>query len=263
MSILSSVERFLERLFERPGSRLPGAHLEPLALVARLDRTIDEERRPGPDGPVAPTRFEVAISPADAARLRDRPKVAGDLAAAALGHARQRGYRIPERPRVRLVADPALPRGEVRIVASFAEERGAERPDDGWRTSSLASDVEAGDLPPSDATRAHPTAAARPIALLRVVAPDASERWAVVNGRPLDIGRGPDNGLILVDALVSRHHARLTRRGDHLVISDAGSTNGTRVNGLVVREAVLDMGDVIDVGSHRLEVLPPEPGWTG
>ncbi len=262
MSILTSLERFLERLFERPGRRLPGAHLEPLALVARLDRTIDEERRPGPEGPVAPTRFEVAVSPVDAARLRDRQKVAGDLAAAALEHARRRGYRIPERPLVRLVADPALPKGEVRIVASFAEERGAERPDDGWRTA-LAADRAGDGVPPSDATRAHPTAVARPMAVLRVVAPDASERWAVVDGRPLDIGRGPENGLVLVDALVSRHHARLTRRGDHLVISDAGSTNGTRVNGLVVREAVLDLGDVIDVGAHRLEVLPPEPGWTG
>ncbi len=263
MSILTSVERFLERLFERPGSRLPGSHLEPLALVARLDRTIDEERRAGPDGPIAPTRFEVAVSPVDAARLRDRQKVAGDLAAAALDHARRRGYRIPERPVVRLVADPALPKGEVRIVASFAEERGAERPDDGWRTSPRSPDDPGFGVPSSDATRAHPTAVARPMAVLHVVGPDASERWAVVDGRPLDIGRGPENGLILVDALVSRHHARLTRRGDHLVIADAGSTNGTRVNGLVVREAVLDMGDVIDVGSHRLEVLPPEPGWTG
>lgn len=262
MSILSSVERFLERLFERPGKRLPGARLEPLALAARLVRTIDEERRPGLEGPVSPTRFEVAVSPVDAAQLRGRQQVAGDLAVAALDHARKRGYRIPERPLVRLVADPALPKGEVRIVASFAEERGAERPEDGWRTSPFAEGM--GDrVPPSEATRAHPTAVARPIAILRVVGPDASERWAVMDGRPLDIGRGPDNGLILVDALVSRHHARLTRRGDRLVISDAGSTNGTRVNGLVVREAVLDMGDVIDVGSHRLEVLPPEPGWTG
>jgi pSer/pThr/pTyr-binding forkhead associated (FHA) protein len=39
------------------------------------------------------------------------------------------------------------------------------------------------------------------------------------------------------------------------VISDLGSTNGTRLNGDRVREAVVGPGDRIEVGATRLEIV--------
>ena len=51
------------------------------------------------------------------------------------------------------------------------------------------------------------------------------------DGRDLAIGRGTDNDIILDSArcplLVSRTHAVLSRRSVKLLVSDAGSTNGT------------------------------------
>ena len=69
MRPLAALERFLERLFERPSARFFGARLEPVTLVRRLERVMDEERRAGADGMLAPTRFTVEVSPADAAAL--------------------------------------------------------------------------------------------------------------------------------------------------------------------------------------------------
>lgn len=70
----------------------------------------------------------------------------------------------------------------------------------------------------------------------------------VVEGS-VDIGRDPDGHLVLSDALVSWHHARIEDRGDSFTLVDPGSTNGTKVNGRQVSEHVLAAGDTIEFGS--------------
>lgn len=241
MRPLAALERFLERVFERPPARLLGARLEPVTLVRRLERTIDEERRAGLDGLVAPTRFAVAVNPADAAALASMRSLEDELAEAALEHARRRGYRIPERPTVSLVGDPAVEPGEVSVVASFADARRVAMADA---------------LP--DHTLVHPVPpAVPPGAVLRVVPSAGPARDVPLDGRPLAIGRAADADVVIADPLVSRRHARLAPRGGRLVLADLGSTNGTRVNGEAIREAAVGPGDRIEMGSARLEIVVP------
>jgi pSer/pThr/pTyr-binding forkhead associated (FHA) protein len=73
-----------------------------------------------------------------------------------------------------------------------------------------------------------------------------------VGSEPLVIGRLPECGVVLQDANVSRRHAELRRNGEAVVVTDLGSTNGTRVNGAPVREQILSSGDEVSVGSTRL-----------
>jgi len=47
----------------------------------------------------------------------------------------------------------------------------------------------------------------------------------------LTLGRAADNDIVIDDGEVSRHHARLTLRGNEWVLEDLGSRNGTFVNG--------------------------------
>jgi hypothetical protein len=95
-------------------------------------------------------------------------------------------------------------------------------------------------------------------ALLRVVSRDGRERTIEVDGTPLTLGRASDNGLVIDDPRVSRHHARLQARRGTLVLTDLGSTNGSRVNGVRVDECALGMGDRVVVGDTVLlvEQLP-------
>jgi hypothetical protein len=95
-------------------------------------------------------------------------------------------------------------------------------------------------------------------ALLRLVARDGAERAIEVDGTPLAIGRAADNGLVVADPRVSRHHARLQARRGTLVLTDLGSTNGTRVNGVRVDECALGAGDRVLMGDTVLlvEQLP-------
>ncbi len=95
-------------------------------------------------------------------------------------------------------------------------------------------------------------------AVLRIIGRDGSERTIEVDGTPLTLGRAADNGLVVADPRVSRHHARLQARRGTLVLRDLGSTNGSRVNGVRVDECALGMGDRVLVGDTVLlvEQLP-------
>ena len=95
-------------------------------------------------------------------------------------------------------------------------------------------------------------------ALLRVREPDGTERTVEVDGTPLDLGRSPDNRLVIPDARVSRRHGRLQARRGALVYTDLGSTNGSRVNGIRVDEIRAGPGDRVQVGDTVLvvETLP-------
>jgi pSer/pThr/pTyr-binding forkhead associated (FHA) protein len=61
---------------------------------------------------------------------------------------------------------------------------------------------------------------------------------------------------VLDDPNVSRRHAQVRREGDAIFVVDLGSTNGTRVNGVPVREHRLVSGDVISVGTTALRFEP-------
>ena len=69
------------------------------------------------------------------------------------------------------------------------------------------------------------------------------------------IGRHPTCDILLSDITVSRRHAELRRLGDLYEIVDLGSLNGTYVNGDRVEDAVLAMGDEVQIGKFRFVFL--------
>ena len=97
-----------------------------------------------------------------------------------------------------------------------------------------------------------------PRARLREIRPDGTQREVDVDGSLLTIGRARDNSLVLHDGRASRYHARLQSRRGALILTDLGSTNGSRVNGQPVDEMALGEGDRIEIGDTVLlvESLP-------
>jgi DNA-binding response OmpR family regulator len=57
------------------------------------------------------------------------------------------------------------------------------------------------------------------------------------------IGRSPTCQIVITQSVVSRLHAKIERNGPRYVLSDAGSVNGTFINGQRIREPHLLKGD--------------------
>ena len=75
-----------------------------------------------------------------------------------------------------------------------------------------------------------------------------------LGGRPVTIGRSPDNDIPIDNLAVSNHHARVYSEGGRLVVEDLDSLNGTFVNDLRVERAMLHDGDSIWIGKHHIKV---------
>jgi hypothetical protein len=211
---------------------------------------MESERLSGADRTLVPNRFRVHLNPNDLESFGDMVEtLASELADGALAFARAHRYALADRPRVDLVADPATPRGDVRVGARFADPDPIAPP--------VRDELDPDAFDPAYATRtmvyAIPTVDA-PMARLRELRPDGTQREVEVNGSALTIGRGSDNSLVIHDARVSRHHARLQTRRGTLVFTDLQSTNGSRVNGTRVAEVVLGEGDRIELGDTVLIV---------
>jgi transcriptional regulator with GAF, ATPase, and Fis domain len=77
----------------------------------------------------------------------------------------------------------------------------------------------------------------------------------VVGGR-LTIGKAGDNDLVLTDDTVSRHHCEIVRAPDGLHVRDLESTNGTKIDGTRIREAMIQPGSVLKVGEVEIQFKP-------
>ena len=78
-------------------------------------------------------------------------------------------------------------------------------------------------------------------------------RRLVVGAAGATLGRSRDCDIVLQDPNVSRKHAEIRPRGGSWVVTDLGSTNGSRINGRSVEGSeVIKPGDEIEVGSTRL-----------
>jgi pSer/pThr/pTyr-binding forkhead associated (FHA) protein len=82
---------------------------------------------------------------------------------------------------------------------------------------------------------------------------DAGDAYAI-DSTALSVGRGDDNDLpIAGDDYVSAHHARFAPRRDGVYVEDAGSTNGTFVNGIrLTSDRRLAPGDLVKIGETEM-----------
>jgi hypothetical protein len=72
----------------------------------------------------------------------------------------------------------------------------------------------------------------------------------------VQIGRYENNDLMLDHPTVSAYHAEITLRPDgKYELTDRDSRNGTRINGTMVRSAVLKHGDQITLGALTIHYL--------
>jgi hypothetical protein len=69
------------------------------------------------------------------------------------------------------------------------------------------------------------------------------------------IGRLPDNDVRIDNATVSGYHSLIINILDDSFLEDLNSTNGTYVNGKLIKKHALQHGDIVTVGKHQLRYV--------
>ncbi len=211
---LQQFEERLERLVEGTLAKPFRSNLQPVEIGRRLTREMDLHRRVAVRGLIAPNVFTVTLATADVDRFANFiDALSRELADAAREHARIEGYTFVGPVEVQIYEGTKLRAGRFSITTEVRE--GADG-----------------------------------LALAELVLSDGKR--VTIGADPVVIGRLPECAVVLSDPNVSRRHAQIQRVGDHIVVSDMGSTNGTRVNGVPVREQQLASGDEITVGSTTM-----------
>jgi hypothetical protein len=164
---------------------------------------------------IVPNAFRFGISAADHEQLADILHTLGkELADAAREHARDEGYSFVGPVEVRFERDEQVRTGVVTLESRFVEGEGA--------------------VPPG--------------ALLLPTGDRVPLGEYVVS-----IGRQGDCTIVLADPNVSRHHAEIRPSGVGFAVTDLGSTNGTKVNGVRINgEQTLTDGDIVSLGNTHV-----------
>jgi pilus assembly protein CpaF len=91
-----------------------------------------------------------------------------------------------------------------------------------------------------------------------VITDEGGVRRKLAFSKPeLTVGRVQGNDIVLAKRNVSKQHARLTLKGDHAVVVDLNSTNGTWVNGRKINSPhPLKQGDKIYIADFILTLEP-------
>jgi hypothetical protein len=256
---LAAVERFFERLFERPAARLFQARVESVHIQRSLERAMEAERAVHSRRAYAPSTYRVLLSVVDLAALDgDRTALRNELSEALRVYARAHGYTLLARPHVAIESSTVVAPGDIRVFADPPAIPGGAPaftigPDEGVsRTSG-----EPEDLPVSQATAvfAAPQPSV-PRAVLAIRTPGQPTSRIAVRAGTVHLGRGRDNEIVLADERVSRRHGQIGVRLGMLVYTDLGSTNGSFLNGGAVTEIALGPGDVLQLGTSTITIEP-------
>src|SRR5262245_1537984 len=101
--------------------------------------------------------------------------------------------------------------------------------------------------------------------LVTIQGPNTGQRFALDGTDCVEIGRQGDSAVYLESLAVSRQHARIRRHDGGFYVEDAGSSNGTFVNGRRIQGAVrLTENDALQVGPYVLALrTDPAPAPSG
>ncbi len=80
----------------------------------------------------------------------------------------------------------------------------------------------------------------------------------VIQSDLFQVGKAPENDLVIGDETVSRHHFAIVRDAKGYLLRDLQSTNGTFLDGAEIKEAYIRAGSVVGAGASELKFTPFE-----
>lgn len=195
--------------------------IRPIEIGRQIIAAMDDQAATH-NGDVA-NRYVVGLHKSDLAALSDFAKpLLSELRQAVANHAKFEGYNIAGEAEVALEEDVAQRVGSCVV-----------------KTGTTAT------------TPREPIAQQLAVKPAAVVLVDGSRH--TLDGDLVTIGRQASCAIVIADNNISRVHARFRAGDNGWTIEDLGSTNGTKVNGVLITEpTLLSHGQLIALGSLQL-----------
>lgn len=218
MGLLDRFEQRVDRAVNGTFAKAFKSDVQPVEIAAALQREIDDRAAIVARGrTVVPNVFAVSLAAEDYERLAVyADPLQDELDSMAREYAEEQSYTFLGPVHVTLHRDDELDTGMVRIS--------------------------------SQAKAATTSGQATPAGSPRLIA--AGCEYPLPAGATR-LGRGADADIRIEDAGVSRYHADIIV-SSHVMIRDLGSTNGTYVDGVRVKEIALHDGAVVRLGSTTM-----------
>lgn len=222
---LNRLEAKLQRLIEEGTARLFSSQDTKGLLAARLIEAMQAEVTFGKgDQLLAPAIYTIHTNSEHAAALKSNQTLLDDLCGALKHAATESGIQLSGEPVLHISPEEGLDEREFRVRCAGMGESIS-------RTQSLRKAADEVDHQiPAGAFLIVAGAQIMPLKL------------PIIN-----IGRKNDNQLVIENPQISRRHAQLRAISGHYHFFDLGSTGGSKINGVEVKNAILLGGDVINL----------------
>lgn len=247
MSVLKSLESKIAGLVEGTFSRAFRSEVRPVEIARKLAREMEEHKSFSVSRTYVPNEYRVYLSPRDRERFMDyEDALTSELAGYLLEHARRERLALMSRPVVEFETDDRLGLGEFGIQTRVVSVENGHAPEpvaeESGRTMIYSTAGRVAEPLEERARARHETA-------LLVT----GGKRLVVGPGGVTLGRSRQCDVMLDDPNVSRTHAEIRARGGSWILTDLGSTNGSRLNGRRVDGSeVLKPGDEIELGTSRI-----------
>ena len=221
MGLVDEFEKRLERVVEGAFAKAFKSKVQPSEIGRRLLREMEGGKSVSVGAVYVPNAYNVSLSSVDHERFEGLiPTLQKEFADLLKANAKERRWRLPGPLSVGFLVDEARKEGTFEVSSKHEAQTEMAEPE------------------------------VEPPPLIRLEGPTEQE-W-VLHSDEVTMGRTSSNEIVLADANASREHARISRRQDGWWIVDLGSTNGTLVNEVLVKERRLRDGDTIRVGSTQM-----------
>jgi hypothetical protein len=249
MGVAKSIEQRLEGLVEGFFTKVFRSGLQPVEVGRRILREMAGGKTVSVNTVYAPNEFVVHMGSDDLERFSQMETgLRKEFSELVIESAKENRWNLMGLPNISFAEDERFGKGEFRVETSF----------------------EAREEPPGvsihepDEGAAEPTGAISLSTAEKLGLAESSPQLLVLeeNGNPVErisitrhpivIGRLSSNDVVLSDPNVSRRHAELRHQNGRWLLIDLGSTNGTMVNGKLIREHELKDGDRLTFGKSEL-----------
>jgi hypothetical protein len=222
VGLADEFERRLEKVVDGVFSRAFRSEVEPSEIGRRLLRKMEEGKSISVGAVYVPNDYVIDLSSEDHARLEGlMPTLRKEFIDLLKANARQRRWRLPGTVDVRFALDEKAGVGKFDINALHLASEGGD-------------------------------AQGAPGHKLVLLGTDAIKEWRLEHEQAT-LGRSSSNEIVINDPNASRSHAQVVQRSGEWWLIDLGSTNGTLVNDVLIKERRLVPGDRIKLGATELE----------